>query len=135
MGLKIHDNIFRVTHEIFCGFLLIVIFATTADMLWTSFCIVCILKTRRPQPRPCYCIEQQGYFSLTEICNLLLFRHISYRCFSEHKAYFAVLAVLFQPNACLEVTPESLAARRGILKRLKRCGAAFFCFFLSVPDP
>lgn len=39
---------------------------------------------------------------------------------SEHKAYFAVLAVLFQPAACQDASPESLEARRGILKRLKK---------------
>lgn len=39
---------------------------------------------------------------------------------TEHKAYFAVLAVLFQPTACKGATPESLEARRNILKRLKR---------------
>lgn len=39
---------------------------------------------------------------------------------SEHKAYFAVLAVLFQPAACQDASPESLEARRDILKRLKK---------------
>ncbi|CAN0219661.1 unnamed protein product [Ascophyllum nodosum] len=38
----------------------------------------------------------------------------------EHKAYFAVLAVLFQPAACMNASPDTLAARRVILKRLKR---------------
>ncbi|CAM9898256.1 unnamed protein product [Scytosiphon promiscuus] len=39
---------------------------------------------------------------------------------SEHKAYFAVLAVLFQPTACQKASPESLETRRDILKRLKK---------------
>ncbi|CAM9537197.1 unnamed protein product [Ectocarpus sp. 8 AP-2014] len=38
----------------------------------------------------------------------------------EHKAYFAVLAVLFQPVACQEASPEMLDARRDILRRLKK---------------